>query len=305
MTPAGRRRTVAASLGAVVVSATTYANRRARRVRWTAPDGQVVQTSTLSVRVLGDSGRPILLLHGLVASGIFWGGAYDRLADHHRLLVPDLLGFGRSPRPASGYGPDDHATAVLACLDDLGIDEPVVIGAHSLGALIALRLAATHPERVLAVVAFGPPLYPNSGAARAHVAATSPMGRLFVLPGQTAETACRFVCDHRTLAGHLAALTHPSLPPEIAADAVQHTWNSYSQTLQEVILSAEAATWVSHVARPVHLVAGDRDPVVDHVYLRHLAETHAHVDLRELPGRHDLPLVHPEECMTMIHTASS
>ncbi len=305
MAPAGRRRLLAASLGAIVVSAATYAERRARRARWVLPSGRVVQTSTLSVRVLGDSGRPVLLLHGLVASGMFWGGAYDRLADDHRLLVPDLLGFGRSARPASGYGPDDHATAVLACLDDLGIEEPVVIGAHSLGALIALRLAATHPERVLAVVAFGPPLYPNAGAARAHVSATSPMGRLFVLPGHTAESACRLVCDHRTVAAHLATLTHPSLPPEIAADAVQHTWASYSQTLQQVILSAEAATCVAHVVCPVHLVAGDRDPVVDHVYLRHLAETHAHVDLHELPGRHDLPLIHPDDCMTMIENASS
>lgn len=304
--PVGRCRVVvAASLGAVVVSAASYANRRLRRPRWTAPGGHVVQTSSLRVRTLGDSGRPVLLLHGLVASGIFWGDAYNQLVDHHRLLVPDLLGFGRSPRPASGYGPDDHASAVLACLDDLGIDEPVIIGAHSLGTLIALRLAATHPQRVLAVVAFGPPLYPSAAAARAHVAATSPMGRLFVLPGHTAETACRLVCDHRTLAAHLATLTHPSLPPEIAADAVQHTWNSYSQTLQQVILSAKAATWVSHVVCPVHLVAGDRDPVVDHAYLRHLAETHAHVDLHELPGRHDLPLIHPEKCITMIETASS
>jgi len=306
MAPAGRRRAVvAASLGAVVVSAATYAKRGARRARWAAPGGRVVQTATLSVRALGDSGRPVLLLHGLVASGIFWGGAYDQLADHHRLLVPDLLGFGRSPRPASGYGPDDHGAAVLDCLDDLGIDEPVVIGAHSLGALIALRLAATHPERVLAIVAFGPPLYPSAGAARAHVSATSPMGRLFVLPGHTAETACHLVCDHRTLAAHLAALTHPSLPPEIAADAVQHTWASYSQTVQRVILSAEAATWVAHVVCPVHLVAGDHDPVVDHVYLRYLAELHPHVDLHELPGQHDLPLIHPDECMTMIETASS
>jgi len=265
----------------------------------------VVQTSTLSVRALGDSGRPVLLLHGLVASGIFWGGAYDQLADNHRLLVPDLLGFGRSPRPATGYRPDDHAAAVLACLDDLGIDEPVVIGAHSLGALVALRLAATHPERVIAVVAFGPPLYPDQRTARTHVSSTSPMGRLFVLPGQTAERACRFVCDHRAFAADVATLTHPSLPPEIAADAVQHTWASYSQTLQQTILSAEAATWLEQIVCPVHLVAGDRDPVVDHAYLRHLATTHSNVDLHEPPGRHDLPLIHPEECMARIETASS
>lgn len=294
------RASVVAASSAVVVSAGTYAHRRARRVRWSPPGGRVVQTSSLSVRLLGDTGPPILLLHGLVASGLYWGGAYDWLADHHRLVVPDLLGFGRSPRPASGYGPDDHTRAVGACLDELGITEPVIIGAHSLGSLIALRLAATHPQRVAAIAAFGPPIYPDPGAARAHVSATSPMGRLFVLPGRTAERACRWVCDHRTLAARLTVLTHPGLPREIAADAVEHTWASYSQTLQQNILAAEATTWLDQVTCPVHLVAGDRDRVVDHACLRRLADTHDNISLYEMSGRHDLPLTHAAECATLI-----
>ena len=116
-----------------------------------------------------------MLLHGLVASGIYWGAAYDRLGHNHRLVVPDLLGFGRSPRPTSGYGPDDHVRALVTCLDELGVAEPVTIGAHSLGTLIAIRLAATHPDRVSRVVAFGPPVYPDRRSALAHVGATSPM----------------------------------------------------------------------------------------------------------------------------------
>lgn len=250
--------------------------------------------------MLGDIGPPIVLLHGLVASGIYWGGAYDCLADHHRLVVPDLLGFGRSPRPASGYGPDDHADALGTCLDDLGVAEPVVIGAHSLGGLVALRLAASRPERVAAIAAFGPPIYADPGAARAHVTATSPMGRLFVLPGRSAEWACRWVCDHRALAARIAALTHPRLPHEIAADSVQHTWASYSQTLEHVIVAAEATTWLDRIGCPVHLVAGDHDPVADHGHLRRLAGTHDNVTLIEPSGRHQLPLTHPAECTRLI-----
>ncbi len=306
MSPKRRHRAaVRTGMAVAGVSAATYAHRRAHRARWAPPAGSVVETSLLSVRLLGDTGPPILLLHGLVASGLYWGGAFDRLADHHRLVVPDLLGFGRSPRPDHGYGPDDHVDAVRACLDDLGVDEPVVIGAHSLGGLIAIRLAFTDPERIDAVVAFGPPLYPDPAAARAHVTATSPMGRLFVLPGRSAENACRWVCDHRRLAARLAVLTHPGLPPEIAADAVQHTWSSYSQTLQQVILAAEGSTWLERISCPVHLVAGHHDPVVDHGHLRRLGDAHNNIELTERTGRHDLPLTHPAECMKVIAAARS
>ncbi|MDQ6837393.1 MAG: alpha/beta hydrolase [Actinomycetota bacterium] len=295
-----RHRAIAFAGVAAVAASAAYAHGRSRRPSWAPGGGRLVQTSTLSARVLGESGPPILLVHGLIASGLYWGAAYDRLADRHRLVVPDLLGFGRSPRPTSGFGPDGHADALLACLDDLGIDEPVVIGSHSLGSLVALRLAARHPERVTAVVAFGPPIYPDQVTARNHVSATSPMGRLFVLPGRSAERACGWVCSHKALAAWLAVLTHPGVPPAIADDALEHTWSSYSQTLQHVILAGGAASWLNQVACSIDLVAGDADPVVDHAYLRRLAASHGNVTFREKPGRHNLPLADPTGCMTLL-----
>lgn len=229
--------------------------------------------------MLGDTGPPIVLLHGLVGSGRYWGGAYDALATHRRVIVPDLLGFGRSPRPAAGYGPDDHAYAVRPCLDDLGIGEPVAIGAHSLGSLIALRFAATHPT-------------PHRRPRGVRTTALS-------------RPAGRWVCDHRTAVARLAVLTHPRLPAAIAADAVQHTWTPYSQTLQQVILAAEASTWLDDVRCRVHLVAGDGDRVVDHAHLRALAGRHDNIERRGQPGGHHLPLADAAQGISMIATASS
>lgn len=89
-------------------------------------------------------------------------------------------------------------------------------------------------------------------------------------------------------------------PREIAADGVQHTWPSYSQTLRHVILAAEASAWLDRIVCPVHFVVGDSDPVVDHAYLRRLAGTHANVELSERPGHHDLPFNQPAECSASI-----
>ena len=145
---------------------------------WSPPTGARVLAGRLAVRTLGDHGPPVLLLHGLGGSERSWGSAYDPLAADRRLVVPDLLGFGNSAHPASGYGPDDHADSVIASLDAIGVTEPVTIAAHSLGSLVALRIAATHPGRVRAIVAFGPPLYRDRPTARRHIAGTSLMGRI-------------------------------------------------------------------------------------------------------------------------------
>src|SRR5215831_690960 len=98
---------------------------------------------TLPLRTLGSAGPAIVLVHGLGTSGSFWGAGYDALASRHRLVVPDLPGLGRRPWPASPCRVDD---------------QPVVVVAHSLGALVALALTRRRPELVAGVALFAPPL---------------------------------------------------------------------------------------------------------------------------------------------------
>ena len=265
--------------------------------RW-APGTGRDHYGTLYARTLG-SGPPIVLLHGLVGSSRYWGSAYDQLGVDHQLVVPDLLGFGRSPKPAAGFTPDRHVDAVVAVLDELGATGPAVIGAHSAGSVLALRLAARHPDRVRAVVAFGPPLYPDPVSARAHLAAMGPMAKLFALPGPIAATACAWVCNHRPLAARMAVLALPRLPAPIAADSVEHTWASYTGTLTDVILAAEATSWLPDIEAPVLLVAGTDDPVIDHAYLAQLEAT-ALVRVERWSGNHHLPLRRPQACVDLV-----
>ena len=103
-----------------------------------------------ATRWLGE-GVPVLLLHGLASSRRFWDLVVPGLAGL-RVVALDQRGHGDSERPS---GPYDGATVVadaLTALDALGLSRVVVVG-HSWGASTALRLAATAPERVLAVVA--------------------------------------------------------------------------------------------------------------------------------------------------------
>ncbi len=291
-----RRVAVAAVAVTLAFEARGWAHRCARG--WIAP-GLVNVRSPLAARVLG-AGSPIVLVHGLGASNCYWGGAYDRLADRHLLIVPDMLGFGESPRPPHGYGPGDHAAALAQSIESTGAQGRALVAAHSVGCLIALRLAATRPELVAGIVAFGPPIYPDRASARRHIDALGPMARLFANDTPSARVVCEWVCNHRELAAWFAAALRPDLPPQIARDGVQHTWVSYSETLRRLLLAAEASAWLDEIDVPVLFVAGTGDPVCDLAWLDHLAARHPGVTVERWQGDHDLPLSYDSEVIRRI-----
>ena len=92
------------------------------------------------------------------------------------MVCPDLLGFGRSPWPSVAYSVADHLAALDHALDGLGLgNEPVVLGGHSAGAILAIEWAAARPERFLVVVPISLPAYRSAAEAREHIAALSPL----------------------------------------------------------------------------------------------------------------------------------
>ena len=68
-----------------------------------------------------------------------------------RLVTVDLRGFGASDAPESGYGMDDLADDVLGVADHLGLDR-FVLGGHSMGGYVALRVAARYLDRLAGLV---------------------------------------------------------------------------------------------------------------------------------------------------------
>ena len=98
----------------------------------------------------GEGGRPLILIHGLLMSRRM----FDRLGPEmarrgNRVITMDLLGHGRSDRPAdmSNYSMTFFARQVEALMDHLELDEAVV-GGTSLGANTTLELAYLEPKRL-------------------------------------------------------------------------------------------------------------------------------------------------------------
>ncbi len=297
-----RRHAPLMSLAALGSTGAWWVRRRQRRPAWLAPKG-VAFDGPLHGRTLG-TGSPIVLLHGLLGSGRFWSGAYDTLADSHRLVVPDLLGFGQSPKPYDvDYTPTDHARAVVAALDQIGATEPATLVAHSLGVIIALRFAYEHPTRVANIVGFGPPLYRNGTSAKQHISGLGGLTRLLSFDTPLASRTCEWMCDHRHAAAKISRLVRPDLPPAVATDAVQHNWAAYSRSTQHTLIEVQPVTWLPEILCPIVLVAGTNDPVVDLEHLHTLAKQN-NIEVSERNGGHDLPLRQPAQCIDLIRAHS-
>ena len=303
---AGRRsRTASGSLGPM---GRTDALRRRDAFGWEEPL-PARPCGPLVARRAGDRGVPVVLLHGLPASGRVWGATFDRLGTSHRLLVPDLLGFGGSPRPAAGYTLADHAGAVAETMRSAGLDgTPAVVAGHSFGTLVALALARHHPRLVGALVLVSPPLYRDATEAlTATLAALTWTERTFCTDTRYARHLCRAMCMRRPrLARWVATTYRPELPPPLARDGVRHSWELYSQSYAQVVEAVARPGWLTEAGVAVRLLTGGRDPLPDLGLLEELAAAHPQVGLEVVAGAdHLLPLSHPGRCLAAVEALAT
>lgn len=96
---------------------------------------------------------PLVLVHGLTDDGTNWPDAVFRWAFHWDIHAMDQRGHGSSPR----FTPDDVSSSHRLWVEDLrsllaGLPQPPVVVGHSLGGLVALRVAVESPDLVRALV---------------------------------------------------------------------------------------------------------------------------------------------------------
>ena len=99
-------------------------------------------------------GSPVVVLHGGLANSDYLGNQVLALSGHHRVVVVDSRGHGRSTRNDQPFGYDLMTDDVVALLDRLKIQKADIVG-WSDGAIIGLDMAMRHPNRVGRIFAFG------------------------------------------------------------------------------------------------------------------------------------------------------
>ncbi|MGA8644709.1 alpha/beta fold hydrolase [Candidatus Binatus sp.] len=102
--------------------------------------------------LIAGTGEAVILIHGLDSSArINWEmpGTIDVLAKDHQVIALDLPGYGESDKPIEpqAYG-SQWVEDVILLLDHLKIKQAHIVG-YSMGGMVALKLIAEHPDRVL------------------------------------------------------------------------------------------------------------------------------------------------------------
>ena len=238
---------------------------------WTARKQSVRLANgvTLAYVELGDpKGEPLLLLHGYTDTSRSWTQVAPWLL-RHRLLIPDQRGHGGSDAPACCYSASVFADDARLFLDAMKVEKAAVAG-HSLGSMVAMSLAAEHPERVtrvaligstaLAPVKRGDWLWTNAHALRAPLDPRSDFLREWHPANQPTPVDRAFA---------EAAMT------EILAIPL-HVWRGVMRELADVPAGRHAAD----VRAPVLILSGGKDPLFPGEHHAALAKAIPHAEAR-------------------------
>jgi pimeloyl-ACP methyl ester carboxylesterase len=229
----------------------------------------------LHVAELGQ-GAPVVMLHGLVIGSMMTWYLHiaPRLARHHRVVMFDLRGHGKSDRPVSGYDLDTLSRDLDCVVQQLGLGAAVMVG-HSYGALVALRFASLRPDSVSKLVLVEAPI--------AHAPATDGEAFLGLHPEKMLE----------------------ALPPDLRGAIssgrrrtrfleAMRFFATESSTVQDMqVAVTEAGRYLSTVRCPVLAVYGTESACRPSV-----AQISAEIPqstIVELPGGHFLPIEMPDQ----------
>ena len=223
--------------------------------------------------------EPLLFVHGWGVSGAAFDAFFDRLAEHYRVIAPDLPGFGRSRASRGAVSYAGYADVLADVLDDLGIGRAHVAGL-SMGGGIALSFAARHPERVRTLVLMAPTGCPEVSLARLACNRMLELAEQALSPGQARGNAL----VARIFAGNL--LRHPA---------------SLAATIR-MVASCSILEEARRITAPTLLLWGARDRTIPPRLAAQFAERLPDASLRVIADSfHQIAAAQPEHTAGIIH----
>lgn len=199
-------------------------------------------------------GQSVVLLHGLGRSADVWNYVVSDLKPFGvRITAFDLLGFGESPKPDwINYDADDHANAVIASLQKLKSTDPVVLVGHSMGCLVAMRVARLRPDLVRHLVLYEMPLHDGLPEKRRYKVLNQLFFRFYK---RIISLQPNFQQEDMKLAERLSRKF-------VGVDVTPETWQPLVRSLENTIMKQTAADDIKNISAPMDVIYGSFDMLV-------------------------------------------
>jgi pimeloyl-ACP methyl ester carboxylesterase/putative sterol carrier protein len=263
--------------------------------RTKATDLQVVDLQVDGLRLatyMAGRGEPLFLLHGLGGSKISWLPVLPALAEHHRVIAPDMPGHGESDKPrGADFSPRYYARVVRMLMDETGTGRAVVVG-NSMGGRVALELALRSPRRVKAMALLDPAV---PGLRWRYV-----MGFTRIVPTEWSRVSLPLRRRWTEVAVRRLFADPSRLPPEAIRTAANEFLRIYQDpaarlaffaSLRQIVMERPGPFFASmrRVRQPALVLFGDRDHLVPARLGAALAEHLPNAELHFLHGVGHVP----------------
>src|SRR5882724_6049543 len=249
---------------------------------------------------LGDRSSPALVLvHGITGSRRYFTGRVRGHASRYRILIPDLPGFGLSPKPHVDYTPQFFRDCLRRFLVEEGVaGRPHMIIGHSLGAIVTAEYAAAWPDEVTRVALLSLPRYRSPEEAHQLFWSGSPSYRKLLGEQSIGQNLAQL----RRTGLDLFLRYAMRLPLAVYADARKFTLRSLTSTLWHSLLSYNVDSALSRMKPiPTLLIHGKRDQVAPLENLRPLPSLYPFMRLEEIDDSgHHIFLTHTRRCLALI-----
>jgi pimeloyl-ACP methyl ester carboxylesterase len=206
-------------------------------------------------------GPPLIFLHSLGggSSAYEWSKVYPAFAATHRIVAPDLIGWGQSTHPMRDYRPDDYLAIVTELIEQIG--PPVSVVASSLTAGLVIRLAVQRPELFQLLFLVSPSGYADFGAeygrgVAATLAGIPGLDRVIYTLGAANEWAVRLFLE-QVLFAQRSRLTNETIAAYLAS-AQQRNAEYAALTSLRGDLCFDLALYIRQLRVPTAIAWGEK-----------------------------------------------
>ncbi|HAD96460.1 MAG TPA: alpha/beta hydrolase [Cryomorphaceae bacterium] len=257
------------------------------KVELTSP--YTFETMPLNYEIIGSGDKKLVFIHGLTGSKNYWKREIETVSKTHQLLLVDLLGFGDSPKPNSDYSLNVQLNALerIITKENFNDGKTVIVG-HSMGAIISLALLAEHSNWFEGAIITGLPVYKDRNEFKEIMSKHSVFDRL---------TSGKY--------GPLICMLHPifmtdyfkpdNLTEDVYEDAKKHTWQSYANSLTEVVIKPDLYAFSKAIKdEKIVFIHGMEDTSAPYESAKEYAETFSNAEFITIKGGdHQLFLKEP------------